>query len=123
MVITTSETARKENTLLLVAVTVRPPFAPPLWDGRAVEFVLAETLVDLVVHLAQPELESFAALLDCLVRRVRLHVLLEVAGAPAARIQRRQGSEEAEHGRFLVRGRLRRKVGDGGVEEGPGVAS
>lgn len=123
MVITTSEMARKENTLLLVAVTVRPPFAPSLWDGRAVKFVLAETSVDLVVHLAQPELESFAALLDCLVRRVRLHVLLKVAGAPATRIQRRQGSEEAEHGRFLVRGRLRRKVGDGGVEEGPGVAS
>ena len=61
---------------LLVAVTVRPPFAPSLWDGRTVELLFAETLVDLVVYLAQPELESFAALLDGLVRRIRLHVLL-----------------------------------------------
>lgn len=105
----------------LIASTVRPALAPTLRDGRAVELVLAESLVDLVVRLAQPELEGVPTFLDGVVRWVRLHVFLKVTCTRPTRIESGQGIEQAEHGRLLVLRRLRREVGHRRVEERPGM--
>lgn len=77
------------ETKLSIAVTVGPAIAPSLANVCALEPVLAEALVDLVVSLAHPPLDALARL-DGFLGRVHLHVIAEMPCAVAARVQRRE---------------------------------